>query len=436
MKRSRLQQTQQHQQQQQRIRKEKKIYSVERGLKSVETQKQYKWQLDTFLKWVGIKYSLITPEKLLELDGRELESLIIEYLDEYMHKQKGLKHATINTAMAAIVHFCTINDVWLNTKKISRFIPSDENHIADKIYTREQIAELLKGSDKRTRVVILLLVSGMRIGAIPVIQIGDLTIPKPIEDQNDQQQQKVYKIMVYHRSKRDKYYTFVTPECAKAIDDYLEFRKDKTGEDITKETSPLIREQFDLNSNSSGRQQLRRAAIPRRVHVGSVEKIVERAIVKSGIKTTHKVMLTHGFRKFAITMMKKARVDFSDREYLVGHKHSRGLDVNYDRTSEDDRLVEWSKAINNLTIDPAFHMKKKLELIEGETNQKIAMQEQEIARLKAKEHEDSKTLGELSKEFNEMKQLFVHLSKDSKKQLLDEFKEKVEDKADIEWSCD
>ena len=35
-----------------------------------------------------------------------------------------------------------------------------------------------------------------------------------------------------------------------------------------------------------------------------------------------------------------------------------------------------------------------------------------------------------------MKQLLVHLSKENQKQLVDEFYQKVGDKADIEWSCD
>jgi hypothetical protein len=34
-----------------------------------------------------------------------------------------------------------------------------------------------------------------------------------------------------------------------------------------------------------------------------------------------------------------------------------------------------------------------------------------------------------------MKQLLVHWSKDSQKQLVNEYFQKVEDKADIEWSC-
>jgi hypothetical protein len=147
-------------------------------------------------------------------------------------------------------------------------------------------------------------------------------------------------------------------------------------------------------------------------------------------------MLTHGFRKFAVTMMKKAKIDWSDRESLIGHRHSRGLDVQYDKTSEEDRLYEWMKCINLLTIEKeSFHLQKELQFYKDEYAKKIEQQAQEIARLKAKEHEDSRALGELSKEINEIKYLFGHLSKESKKQLIDEFSEKVGDKASIEWSC-
>ena len=62
-------------------------------------------------------------------------------------------------------------------------------------------------------------------------------------------------------------------------------------------------------------------------------------------------MRAHGFRKFAISTMIKAKVDYNSREYLVGHKMSRGLDVNYDRTSEEDRLLEFFKAVDLLTIN-------------------------------------------------------------------------------------
>gem|GEM_PF-5927101 len=45
--------------------------------------------------------------------------------------------------------------------------------------------------------------------------------------------------------------------------------------------------------------------------------------------------------------------------HLVGHKHSRGLDIHYDGTIEEDRLTEYVKAIPFLTIDPTQRLKQE-----------------------------------------------------------------------------
>ena len=146
----------------------KKIYSVNEGLKSVQTQRQYRWHFEAYLKWLGAKYSSnITPEKVLQFDApAELERLVIEYI-QYLDKEKHLKHSTINSAVSAIFHFCRMNDVWLNKEKVNRFIPEDESNHQDRAYTRKEIERLLKESDMRFRVVFLLLANGLRIGAIP-----------------------------------------------------------------------------------------------------------------------------------------------------------------------------------------------------------------------------------------------------------------------------
>ena len=131
------------------------------------------------------------------------------------------------------------------------FVPPDEDHKENRAYTRKEIEKLIKESDSRYRVLFLLMANGMRIGALPDLQIGDLTAyPLPLKETNakakeKEELQKVYQIWVYNRSKKGRYYTFVTPETTQAIDDYLKFRKEQ-GEDITKETSPLIRDQFSL----------------------------------------------------------------------------------------------------------------------------------------------------------------------------------------------
>jgi hypothetical protein len=76
--------------------------------------------------------------------------------------------------------------------------------------------------------------SGLRLGALPLLKVGDLIeIPK----------HNIYQIRVYANSKSSRHYTFCTPECRKAIDNYIEFRK-SCGENITCK-SPLLRREFD-----------------------------------------------------------------------------------------------------------------------------------------------------------------------------------------------
>ena len=75
---------------------------------------------------------------------------------------------------------------------------------------------------------ILLMVStGMRIGALHELRIGDLL---PIE--LNEFGLLLFKIQVYGRSRKNhRYYTFCTPECATAINDYLA-TSERLGEDI------------------------------------------------------------------------------------------------------------------------------------------------------------------------------------------------------------
>ena len=84
--------------------------------------------------------------ELLQLDPKDLESKIIEYLCDHLSVSKQLKKNTVETAMAAIFSFCTMNDIFINKRKIAKLIPPDEDHKEDRSYTREEIAELLRQS--------------------------------------------------------------------------------------------------------------------------------------------------------------------------------------------------------------------------------------------------------------------------------------------------
>lgn len=226
--------------------------------------------------------------------------------------------------------------------------------------------------------------TGMRIGELPGLRICDLSTMT--------QQKDIYKVQVYTRT-RDSYYTFTTPECRKAIDDYLTFREIH-GETIEKD-SPLIREAFDATAKYA-------AAKPKPLQESGLETIMYRVLTRSEVRCAD-VMRSHGLRKFAITQMKLARVDFNDREYLVGHRHSRGLEIHYDRTTEEDRLTEYVKAIPLLTIDPSQRLKQE--------NQDLKIvQAQEIALLRA----EIKSWEPVKKQLVEMGQIMDSLKRDAK----------------------
>ena len=352
----------------------RKALPVTEGLRSPETVRQYDWHFKTFKKWMSEeKYSsaVIDDDKLRAFDRETLELDIIEYLKHL--RKRGLKRSSVNSSMAAIIHFCRVNAIWLNKERISLFVPEDENRHKDREYTRGEIERLLKESDPRFRVVLLLLTAGLRIGALPELNIGHLKERSLPTD--DPVPQKVYQIFVYEGSKSE-YYTFLTPEATEAVDAYKAFRKKNAHEDI-KPNSPLIREQFPLYNQGND------YVVPKRVSKNSLQKTIQRILKKAGLDVSEdKIMLSHGFRKYCITMLKKAKVDWSDREFLVGHRHSRGLDVQYDKTSEEDRLYEWSKAINLLTIEnKSFHLQKELQIYKDEYDKKIQELQAQVIQL-------------------------------------------------------
>lgn len=319
------------------------IYGVDEGLQSPETARRYKVSFKGFLD-----YCQVSKYDLLQESPRRLEDRIIGYI-RFLHEFKGQGRGTINTSVSAVFHFFEMNDVLLNKRKVKRFYPPDtKEKDRDRAYTHEEIGQMLLNCDERSRMIVLLMAStGMRIGALHELRLSHLTeIP----------QYSVYKILVYASSPKDTYYTFCTPECKQAIDSYLDYRR-RFGDPL-RDKAPLIREQFDITDRFT-------AQYPKSVKPDGIIWITKQILNRSGKKTSD-VMRTHGFRKFAISQMIKAKVDYNTREYLAGHRQSRGLDVNYDRTSEEDRLQEYLKAIDLLTINPENRLKIKIHQMESE----------------------------------------------------------------------
>ena len=97
-----------------------------------------------------------------------------------------------------------------------------------------------------------------------------------------------------------------------------------------------------------GIRRLNMKGVRQRVNV-IVTKIGLRPPLVSG-KKRHEVALDHGFRKYFNTMMRRAKVDYLDKEDMMGH--SVGLERHYERYKEEDfeRFPEYEKAVPYLTI--------------------------------------------------------------------------------------
>lgn len=330
----------------------RRIYLVTDGLKSSDTKRTYRHAFKHFIQIVVKNDDL---QALIDTKPSVIESKIISHI-EYLKEVKKLKYWSIQVYCAAIFHFFEMNDIVLNTKKIKRFLPDDEGHYADdRPYSVSEIQQILDKCDVRSRVIILLMTStGMRVGAIPGLRISSI---KKMDEFG------LYLIWVYDSSKRDRYYTFCSPECAHAIDNYLQFRK-RCGEDLN-EKSPLLRSKVTLDNPFT-------AKIGKPVTVRAVQLIIEGLLKQAGLNSSGgKVMRTHGFRKFYANQCSRAHIDYPTREYLIGHKLP-GQESSYNRLTEEDRLNEYAKAIPYLTIfESKEGLQNRVNELESERSQEI-----------------------------------------------------------------
>lgn len=208
------------------------------SIRSDETRNTYALLLKKFIEYLG------QGDVLLWYDPKQIERRIIDFIVSL--KEQGKQCSAIHNYISAITAFYKINDVILDVTKISKFMPEPKRAKKDRAYTYEEIGKMLEIADERMRAVILLLSStGIRIGSILSLKLRNLE-KIGIND--------VYKITVYEGF-RQEYFTFCSPECAKALDAYLQIRS-RYGEKITQD-SFLIREQYDSRNQFAVRRPQR-----------------------------------------------------------------------------------------------------------------------------------------------------------------------------------
>jgi hypothetical protein len=131
--------------------------------------------------------------------------------------------------------------------------------------------------------------------------------------------------------------------------------------------------------------------------------------------------MCHGFRKFAITQMAMAGMDYEIRERLVGH--TIGMAQRYIRFAEQKYVEEYLKAVDLLTIRDENRLKRKVETLTIRTD--------ELSNLKNQLNEFKEWRGNMINQFNEISERHEQRRREIDKKF--EKKNEELEKYRVEW---
>lgn len=337
---------------------------------SAYTRNLYKIYIERYLYMCGYK----NTTDLLSRDHKQIEGELIEVIISL--KEKGMKYAAIMNYVKPVITLCKISDIMINTKKVTRFMPSIVKSKKTFGYSHEQIQKLLDIADERLRAVILILSStGCRIGFLSTATVGNL---EEVEGKD------LYKITVYE-NESEEYTVFCTSECKKSgIDPYLAMRK-RYGENLQK-SSPLIREQFDRTDQFA-------IAHPRHVKETAIAKKLTELAEAAGLRTRvqlkegqkaasirNEIPVCNGYRRFFCGQLANSGLQTEKRWLLEGH-NLKANDSSYLKITTEDLLTQYELAHDNLLISQEHKLILKVEKLEVEKNQFDALAA-EIAEIK------------------------------------------------------
>jgi len=325
------------------------------NIKNVETARKYKKSLYRFLESIPDeiykknlgkipeKDQIILAEFFVEL-AKQNADLATDIIATYIKEEKKmvesgqLRPGTLTNHIKPIKVLLDANRIAIHWKSLYRLYPRKQAPTEDRAYTRHELQKMLEGAHDMTDKVIVTLFSsaGFRLEAWNYFTWNDIKLFK-----NKDGSYKGGAILIYGNDE-ESYWTHFTPETCRYIKMYKEKWKSDIGE-YPKPDQPLLKAVkyptiHRLNSHGVKKR---------------IEKLVKAIGMRDSLpegKKRHEVPLDHGFRKYFNTMMRRAKVNYLDKEDLMGHKV--GLERHYERYQEEDfeRFPEYQKAISFLTI--------------------------------------------------------------------------------------
>jgi integrase len=357
------------------------------ALKAETTRRQYPNRLDRFLSFIGLEGSIQEKcDKLFVISKNKevLYSHLIRFINfqKTRIQNKEISEATLGNYVKVIKLFCSMNDIIINWKKVSKGMPPVKSYSDDRIPTLDEIRHLLEYPDRRIKVIVLIMISsGIRVGSWDYLQWKHVV---PIKRNGVIVAAKLFvkNTKLYNRS----YYTFMTPEAFNELKNWIEFRE-LHGENITGD-SWLIRDVWQ-KIDRHGSRGIGLAKYPKKISSLSIKNMIYDAWQIQGIRSKlemgikrHEFKSTHSFRKIFETKCQKAKMNHNNIKLLMDH--SLGESQNYHRPTEEDLLEDYLNVVELLTINEESRLKSKIE--------KMKIQQDEIELMKLKHEKEMKEM--------------------------------------------
>jgi len=339
------------------------------------TRVSYKWSLE---------YCVKDADQFLKLARNDKKKAERQLIDWIIKERERVAPSTVRAPISALQSFCDYNEVILNWRKIKSVLPKAKKVANDEAPTHEQIRQLLTVCSPRERAVVLIMTSsGIRVGAFDGMKVGHLKINDDIGEL------KVYP------GDAEEYFTFITPEAMKAVNNYLDSRR-AVGEELT-DDSPLIRDRWAFEN----RHTTIDPSVAKPVSPKALANMFGNLWVKSGVRNfkfkengyeRHEFQNVHGFRKFFETHAVMGM-------YPVYAEILKGDKKHYIKTPKNILLNEYRKAIPHLTINnPPRDMKKKEREILKELVLQMVEQSPDIMKMLMKINREAEITVEMVKD--------------------------------------
>ncbi|MDR0471476.1 MAG: site-specific integrase [Nitrososphaerota archaeon] len=328
----------------------KKIYDSIAGSRRLGSEisvSTYIAAVKNFLKYLNFSdpETALTALKNGDLDAGAKVDGYIDYALADKPNGLGLSHSTTRSNVFGIKKWLDLNGVEVNWKKIE--LPTaTEIREEDRAPTKEELIRILNnaGSERDRFVIFAATSSGLRIGTLLSLTIGDVDLSSYSDVARITVARKAgRKFSNRGRAAGRLFVTWITPEAKATLQAYF-LERQTHGETLTAQ-SPLIGDYAYKGKFLS---------------VEAWEKVYYRILKRVGLAQKSNrfyVLHVHTLRKYFRSNC--IGVDASYREKWMGHR-GLYLDMSYFHAEEQFHLLEYRKALKYLTVYPTKSEEKAL----------------------------------------------------------------------------